>query len=99
MFQYKYKDCEIISEKQPIVNVYHLKTNYYAELDFQNGTLIKLFSPKKWALMEKLGKMDIKNIIYHSSNGSFYPCELVITSGEYDWEDVDYKYIKKKGNT
>ena len=99
MFQYKYKDCEIISEKQPIVNVYHLKTNYYTELDFQNGTLIKLFSPKKWALMEKLGKMDIKNIIYHSSNGSFYPCELVITPGEYDWEDVDYKYIKKKGNT
>lgn len=97
MFQYRYNDCEIVSEKQPIVNAYHIKTRYYAELDFQNGTIIKLFSPKKWALMEKLGKMNIKEIIYHSSNGSFYPCDLQVTPGEYDWEDNEYKYIKRKG--
>lgn len=96
MFQFRYNDYEIVSQNMPIVNAYHIKTKYYAELDFQNGTVIKLFSPKKWALMDKLGKMDIKEIVYHSSNGSFYPCELQVTPGEYDWEDNEYKYIKKK---
>lgn len=96
MFQYRYNDMEIVSEKQPIVHAYHIKTKYIAELDFQNGTIIKLFSSKKWSLFDKLGKMDIQEIIYHSSNGSFYLCELQIKQGDYDWEENEYKYIKKK---
>ena len=96
MFTFKMNDIEIISDNQPIVNVYHIKSKYLAELDFINGTIIKINSSKKWALMDKLGKIGIPEIIYHSSNGGSYLSELQITSGEYDWEDDEYKYIKKK---
>lgn len=96
MFTFKMNDIEIISDNQPIVNVYHIKSKYLAELDFINGTIIKINSSKKWALMDKLGKIGIPEIIYHSSNGSSYLSELQITAGEYDWEDNEYKYIKKK---
>lgn len=95
-FQFGWDIYEIQSETEPIVNVYHIKNKYRADIDFQNGTVFILHSEKKWYLEEKLGKIGIEEITYHSSNGSSFQKVLVKTKSDYNFREYDYKYIKKK---
>ena len=95
-FQFGWDMYELQSESEPVVNVYHLKKGFKAEIDFKNGTIFVLHADKKWYLEEKLGKIGIPEITYHSSNGSEYQKVLVKTESEWSFKDFDYKYVKKK---
>lgn len=91
---------EIITLSDVVVEVYHIKNDYIAEICLDK-TVIKFNKPARHNIWDLLGKLGIEYINYHSSNGSVIKQKLKVIETEDDWCGKkhiykEYKYVKVK---